>query len=112
MARYLYRPGHPRASRNGFVSVEDLGEDVPVEDGRVPVFTDRYMEGVRTTDGIDIGSRQKRRDYMRANGLADADDYSDDFRARVKAERAREDMAHLRETVGRTAYEVKHGKRR
>lgn len=45
-------------------------------DARQPVFTDRYMEGVRSPiDGADIGSRAKRREYMKARGLVDADDY-------------------------------------
>lgn len=43
---------------------------------RMPVFTDRYMEGVTSPiDGADIGSRAKRREYMQQRGLVDADDY-------------------------------------
>lgn len=47
-------------------------------DGRSGDFfmVDRYMEGEHAPDGTDIGSRAKRRDYMRANGLADAGDYT------------------------------------
>jgi hypothetical protein len=45
-------------------------------DERVPVFTDLYMDGVRTVDGQDIGSRAKRRAHMERNGLADANDFA------------------------------------
>lgn len=54
----------------------EVSEDyVPPDSEKAPVFTDRYMEGVKAPDGTDIGSRAKRRAYMQANGLADADDY-------------------------------------
>lgn len=53
-------------------------------------FTDSYMDGVRTADGVDIGSRRKRRDYMRAAGVADASDYTGEW---AKAARRREDVA-------------------
>lgn len=40
-----------------------------------PIMVDRYMEGTIATDGTDIGSRRKRRDYMREHNLADYDDF-------------------------------------
>ena len=49
--------------------------------------TDLYMDGIRATDGTDIGSRAKRRAYMRANGLADAADYTQTW---AQAEKRRE----------------------
>lgn len=114
MARFVYRPKHPRASEHGFVAVEDLGDDTGHHDvAVVPVVTDRYMEGVRATDGADIGSRSKRREYMKALGLADADDFSDSFRAKVRQEREQQDTQERREVLGRAAYELreKHGRR-
>src|SRR5512145_1143689 len=41
-----------------------------------PIMVDRFYEGSRATDGTDIGSRRKHRAYMKAHGLAPADDYS------------------------------------
>lgn len=34
-----------------------------------------YMDGVRAVDGTDISSKRKRREYMKVNSLADADDF-------------------------------------
>lgn len=42
---------------------------------RLPVVTDLYMDGTVATDGTDIGTRAKRRAYMKERGLADAADY-------------------------------------
>src|SRR5688500_10932626 len=55
--------------------------------GRTMVVSDLYMDGARATDGTDIGSRRKRREYMRENGLADADDYKQSWQ-KASAERA------------------------
>lgn len=64
-------------------------EYVEERDVRVPVVTDRYMEGVRALDGVDIGSRRKRRDYMRARDLVDFDDLKgvNERAAKERAER-------------------------
>lgn len=34
-----------------------------------------YMDGVSTTEGVDISSKRKRREYMKAHNLADHDDF-------------------------------------
>lgn len=75
-------------------------------------MVDRFMEGDRATDGTDIGSRSKRRDYMRAHGLADAGDYTNVWeRARAEKEARVLGKAPLSreivEEVGRVAYELK-----
>lgn len=36
---------------------------------------DRHYDGLRATDGTDISSRVKHREYMKRNGLTTADDY-------------------------------------
>lgn len=41
--------------------------------------TDLYMDGVRASDGADIGSRKKRREYMKLRNLADADDFKGEW---------------------------------
>jgi hypothetical protein len=87
-----HETGHPRASELGCVNVADLGDEpVRLHEGRQPVFTDRYMEGTRSpVDGTDIGSREKRRQYMAATGYVDASDYSESWYANKREERARE----------------------
>jgi hypothetical protein len=85
--RYYHRPGHPKASALGFVSEADL-DDVGEETLAIhsPILVDRYMEGTAATDGTDIGSRGKRREYMKQKGLADADDFKNQW-DRAKKER-------------------------
>jgi hypothetical protein len=41
------------------------------------LWGDRSYDGLRATDGTDISSRTKHRDYMKANGLATADDFKE-----------------------------------
>lgn len=81
--RYLY-------TMNG-VPLEqpiEVGADWKQPDAKLSlVVTDLYMDGVRATDGTDIGSRKKRRAYMQANNLADADDYKNTW---AKAAKERE----------------------
>jgi hypothetical protein len=105
--RYVYRK-HPET---GQVESFEVGEDYVSQEVRAPVFTDRYMEGVSATDGTDIGSRRKRAEYMRANNLADADDFKGVW---AKAAREREAFfsgkqqdTQRREAVARAMYERK-----
>jgi hypothetical protein len=63
----------------------------PSEALSAPIMTDRFYEGVRTVDGVDIGSRRKRRDYMKARGLADGDDFSPGYYERVRREKQAEE---------------------
>lgn len=103
--RYVYRTN----PETGEVHSYEVGENyVPEGSERQPVFTDRYMEGARATDGTDIGNRWKRREYMRRNNLADADDFKGIW---AKAAREREavftgqhDKAERREAVARALY--------
>lgn len=78
--------------------------------------TDLYMDGVRTTDGIDIGSRAKRREYMRAAGVADASDYTETWAKAAKEREAFVRGEHndpgVREAIARSAYQLTQGKRR
>jgi hypothetical protein len=64
----------------------EVTEDFQSTPGRQPLFTDRFMEGDRATDGTDIGSRAKRRQYMQAHGLADVSDFTEHWK-RAEAER-------------------------
>ncbi len=112
MARFVYRTdpatGQVRAYELG---VEILPEELADDGHRMPVFTDRYMEGLRTDDGVDIGSRSKRREYMHVNGVADVSDYRETW-AKAEKQRAaffqgkphdtearRQDIARALETV-------------
>lgn len=50
------------------------------------LWGDRHYDGLRATDGEDISSRKKHREYMRRNGLTTADDFKETW-ARAKKER-------------------------
>jgi hypothetical protein len=39
------------------------------------LWGDRHYDGQRTTDGVDISSRTKHREYMKRNNLTTVDDY-------------------------------------
>jgi hypothetical protein len=49
-----------------------------------PVMAGRFYENQSATDGTDIGSRRKHRDYMRANGLTTADDYTQTWKKKAE----------------------------
>lgn len=51
------------------------------------LWGDRHYDGLRATDGSDISSRKKHRDYMRKMGYTTADDYKTSW---AKAKRERE----------------------
>lgn len=67
--RWVYvetSPGHVEA-------VEVSAEREP--EARLQISMDTHYDGLRTTEGIDIGSRRKHQQYMKDNGLTLADDY-------------------------------------
>lgn len=93
--------------RKELVRAEDYVAAEP-DPTRVPVVSDRYMEGARATDGTDIGSRPKRREYMNREGLADASDYarslSPEAKERKRSEADRQQLREITDTVGHAAY--------
>jgi len=52
------------------------------------LWGDRSYDGMRATDGTDISSRSKHREYMKANNLATMDDFKDTW-AQAQAQRER-----------------------
>jgi hypothetical protein len=52
------------------------------------LWGDRHYEGLRATDGTDISSRTKHREYMKANNLAMADDFNNTW-AKAQEQRDR-----------------------
>lgn len=114
--RYIYRPD---PSTGELVPIE-VSQDFQRFEERVPVTTDLYMDGVKATDGADIGSRKKRREYMNINQLADADDYKGVWakaakeRAQIfEAEHGRGhfDTRARKGAVAKALYQLKRGRR-
>lgn len=50
---------------------------------------DRHYDGMRATDGTDISSRTKHREYMKRNGLTTSDDFTGAWQ---KAEKERAEL--------------------
>lgn len=48
--------------------------------GDAALWGDRSYDGLRATDGSDIGSRSKHREYMRQHNLTTVDDYHGEWR--------------------------------
>jgi len=120
-----FREGYDRAlgdhkpQRGRWVLDPSTGHLVPAEEYVAPhenrplmVMTDRFMEGAVATDGADIGSRQKRRAYMQANGLADRDDFSAEYRNRVKRDFERQQDRERHEAIRQAIYDIKERNRR
>ena len=51
------------------------------------LWGDRHYDGLRATDGADIGTRSKHREYMRRNNLTTVDDFSGDYWRKAQAKR-------------------------
>jgi hypothetical protein len=103
---WVYKPGHPKATERGFVAWEDYGYvegDVALN---APVLVDRFYENTAATDGTDIGSRRKHREYMKRTGLAPSSDFSPGWYERQRRGAAQEQHKERREAVARATYEV------
>lgn len=114
--------GERKPARGRFIFDAEAGEMVQV--GEDWTDTERRAQtpteeltygGVQATDGTDISSRKKHREWKKAKNLADADDFKGTWEKAAK-ERAsyyegRHDSRDIRETVGRAMYERKRGKR-
>lgn len=113
--RWVYRTGD-----NGECIKFRVDPDAPSEVlSGVLISMDRHLENTCATDGTDIGSRRKRDEYLRRNGLTHADDYKQTW-TKAAEERAKfftegggeRERAARREAVGRAAYELEKGRRR
>lgn len=60
----------------------------------------------RTTDGVDVSSRRKHREYLKATGFTVASDFSPEYQAREAASRERAEDRRTREAVERNVYKV------
>jgi hypothetical protein len=86
---------------------DDWEETVP----EMSIKCDLYMDGLRATDGTDISSKAKRREYMNRKGLADTSDFTEHWKkAAVERERVlsgEADSKWRKETIGKMVYEAR-----
>lgn len=89
-------------TRRRWIQDRYTGELIEVTPGHEPelrtdsgaLWGDRSYDGLRATDGTDISSRTKHREYMKANNLATVDDFQNSW---AKAQQARD---HYRQHGG------------
>lgn len=110
MAKWVYKPGHPRANERGFVAYEDLGVQEESLAINAPIVTDRFYENTKSpVDGSDIGSRRKHRDHMKRYNLTIASDFKGTWeKAAVDRESIRSgthDTKERRQQIERAWYE-------
>lgn len=107
--RYFYRPGHPKASPNGFVSeLDDPGPFVEPKTYAINagIMVGRFYENARTTEGVDIGSRAKHRNYMKEHGLSMFSDYAPDYYERQRKARWLQTKKDRRAVLERKMWEI------
>ena len=62
---------------------------------------DRHYDGIQATDGTDISTRARHREYMRRNNLTTIDDYTEHWGTHRRTEELK-DSKRRRETIERT----------
>lgn len=88
--RFIYRDG-------GLVRVDSDWSDA---EARAPTLTEGLVHGNTTTsDGVDISSRKKRREYMAATGVTDFSDYSPEWHDKRKKSAERETDGQRRSDI-------------
>lgn len=115
--RYIFtQGGQPIRDENGnptHIEVTDDWSDTPRQPIRVDVS---YMDGLATTDGKDISSKRKRREYMHVNNLADPSDFTNTWAKAAKERdayrRGETKNPATREALGRAAYQLAQKRRR
>jgi hypothetical protein len=116
--KFYYRPHHPLADQHGFVNELELG-DYQEPKGEMAIhaniMVDRFYEGIRLTDGTDVGSRRKHRAYLKEHGYTTADDYTETWKKaaeeRKKIESGEIDQKERREIIGKALYEAGKGRK-
>lgn len=81
---------------------------LPTDSGAL--WGDSSYDGMRATDGTDISTRSKHREYMRANNLTTMDDYKETW-SKAKAQRElyrQHGGTFTRRDVDRAIYELQH----
>lgn len=109
--RFVYRRD-PNSGEMRAVRVDEDWNDAPRSTGDLGKF---QYNNLRATDGTDISSRTKRRDYMRAKGLADASDFTEHWQKKAKERESilsgEADTKERREIIGRALHEARSKRR-
>lgn len=115
--KYYFRPGHPKASGNGFVSETDLGDE-PYEPKlaiNAGIMAGRFYENLgKTTDGVPINSRRDLREHMKRANVTHMSDFTETWKKAAKErEQHRQggterDRRERKEALARAIYQGRH----
>lgn len=120
----MFGDGKPKRGRTVYPSDGTEPYEVPEEwENPEPKSVLRvdvsYMDGVRATDGTDISSKAKRREYMHRKGLADTSDFDAPGGYWEKKAKEREhilsgeaDTKWRKQTIGELLYQAKRKPRK
>lgn len=82
----------------------------------VAIVGDRHYDGLQATDGADISTRTKHREYMKRNGLTTADDFTQTWAkaAEKRAEyfKGQGGGAVTRDDIGRAIHQLESQRRK
>lgn len=86
----------------------DVAEDWTDAEARAQTVTEELAYGNlgKTTDGVDVSSRKKHREYLKSTGLALAGDFSQEYQQKEAARRERHEDKERREIVERNVYKL------
>lgn len=95
----------------------EAGADYRSAEARAQTTTEGVVYGqLQATDGTDLSTRKKHREYMKAKGVTTADDFKETWakQAEDRAKFYRGDFDHKarREQLGRAMYQLEKRKRR
>lgn len=83
ISQYIADKGQPNCIKHG--PMERKLSVVPAASGLANALAgDRHYDGLTASDGTDISSRTKHREYMKANGLTDAGDFAGTWKKQEK----------------------------
>ena len=108
--RWIQNPNPPHE----LIEVTDDFVLPPARNGDRALWGDRHYDGLTASDGTDISTRTKHREYMRERGLTTADDFKGEWEV---AARARADFylhgadKHRKDDVSRAIHNLTEGKR-
>ena len=86
----------------------EVGAEWTDAERRAQTVTEELVYGNAQINGVDVSSRKKHREYLKATGLAMASDFTE-HTPKVRAEKLARtaEKREIRETVGRALYELK-----
>jgi hypothetical protein len=111
-------------ARRRFVWSRELGELVEVSsdyeqaprEARDNFTSDAIYDGLRATDGSDISTRSKHREYMKLHGLTTADDFKGEWeRSEKRRDAYRTGKGHgavSRDDIGRAIHQLESSGRK